>query len=122
MRRCCCAFLFSNAVVAHLSPCAVACSILSRATRHSLVLVDELGRGTAHQEGLTIAWAVCEQLLRRRAHVMFITHFHELCDVSLPLHVISAIAATDICWLLASSRRSLKHTQRVCATSICAPR
>ena len=51
--------------------------ILSRASQRSLVH-DELGRGTSHVEGLAIAWAVCETLLRARALTLFITHYHEL--------------------------------------------
>jgi len=53
--------------------------ILSQATERSLVLVDEIGRGTATTDGLAIAQAVLEwMLLRVRARTLFATHFHEL--------------------------------------------
>lgn len=55
--------------------------ILARCTQRSLVLIDEVGRGTGTSDGLAIAQAICEYLLGR-AHaapmVLFATHFHEL--------------------------------------------
>jgi DNA mismatch repair protein MutS len=56
-------------------------TILRRATNRSLLLVDEVGRGTGTIDGLAIAQAVCEFLLEREARgplVLFATHFHEL--------------------------------------------
>ncbi len=60
-------------------------SILSEATERSLVLLDEIGRGTSTFDGLSIAWAVSEYLhdtpgLRPRA--LFATHYHELADLA----------------------------------------
>ncbi|MGH7729617.1 MAG: DNA mismatch repair protein MutS, partial [Vulcanimicrobiaceae bacterium] len=58
-----------------------AAQVLRRTTRRSLVLVDELGRGTGTVDGLAIAQAICEHLLRlseRLPMVLFATHFHEL--------------------------------------------
>ena len=46
--------------------------ILNRANPRSLVLIDELGRGTSDTEGFTIAWAVCEHLVRTRSLAMFV--------------------------------------------------
>ncbi|EFH10952.1 DNA mismatch repair protein MutS, partial [Teichococcus cervicalis] len=54
-------------------------AILNQATPRSLVVLDEVGRGTATWDGLAIAWAVLEALHDRiRARAIFATHFHEL--------------------------------------------
>ncbi|MBV1795978.1 DNA mismatch repair protein MutS [Siccirubricoccus sp. G192] len=54
-------------------------AILNRAGPRSLVVLDEVGRGTATWDGLAIAWAVLEALHDRiRARTIFATHFHEL--------------------------------------------
>jgi DNA mismatch repair protein MutS len=56
-------------------------NILRRATRRSLLLIDEVGRGTGTVDGLSIAQAICEYLLdqdTRAPIVLFATHFHEL--------------------------------------------
>ncbi|MDR2965433.1 MAG: DNA mismatch repair protein MutS [Treponema sp.] len=53
--------------------------ILNSATEKSLVIMDEVGRGTATNDGLSIAWAVSEELLNRLGcRTLFATHFHEL--------------------------------------------
>ncbi len=53
--------------------------MLNTATSSSLLLVDELGRGTSTRDGLAIAWAVCQTLASRvQARTLFATHFHEL--------------------------------------------
>ncbi len=53
--------------------------ILRHATQHSLVLLDEIGRGTATFDGLALAWAIAEQLVREnRALAMFAPHYFEL--------------------------------------------
>ncbi|MEN9230514.1 MAG: hypothetical protein Q6L68_06370, partial [Thermostichus sp. DG02_5_bins_236] len=53
--------------------------ILNHATERSLVLLDEIGRGTATFDGLSIAWAVAEYLATQvQARTLFATHYHEL--------------------------------------------
>jgi DNA mismatch repair protein MutS len=53
--------------------------ILNTATEQSLVIMDEVGRGTGTNDGLSIAWAVSEELLNRiKCRTLFATHFHEL--------------------------------------------
>jgi DNA mismatch repair protein MutS len=57
--------------------------ILREATAKSLVLLDEIGRGTSTFDGLSIAWAVTEDLHDRiGARTLFATHYHELCDLA----------------------------------------
>lgn len=54
-------------------------AILNRATSHSLVILDEIGRGTATFDGLSIAWAAVEALHNTTGcRALFATHFHEL--------------------------------------------
>ncbi|KAF9915240.1 MutS protein msh4 [Lobosporangium transversale] len=52
--------------------------ILHNVNEKSLVIIDELGRGTSTHDGLGIAFAVCEDLIHSRAFVFFATHFQEL--------------------------------------------
>ncbi|MDR3763769.1 MAG: DNA mismatch repair protein MutS [Acidobacteriota bacterium] len=57
-------------------------AILNTATRRSLILLDEIGRGTATYDGLAIAWAVVEFIHQHsRAKTLFATHYHELTDL-----------------------------------------
>ena len=54
-------------------------AILNQATERSLVILDEVGRGTATYDGLSIAWAVLEHLHENtRCRTLFATHYHEL--------------------------------------------
>jgi DNA mismatch repair protein MutS len=58
-------------------------NILNHATSRSLVLLDEIGRGTATFDGLSIAWAVAEYLaMDIRARTIFATHYHELNELA----------------------------------------
>ncbi|HEV2178646.1 MAG TPA: DNA mismatch repair protein MutS [Terriglobia bacterium] len=60
-----------------------AASILNTATPRSLVLLDEVGRGTATFDGLAIAWAVVEHLqTHTQAKTLFATHYHELTELA----------------------------------------
>ncbi|MCB5184834.1 DNA mismatch repair protein MutS [Methylobacillus gramineus] len=58
-------------------------NILHNATEHSLVLLDEIGRGTSTFDGLSLAWAVARQLLEKnRSYTLFATHYFELTRIS----------------------------------------
>ncbi len=61
-------------------------AILNQASAHSLVILDEIGRGTATFDGLSIAWATIEHLHEvNRCRALFATHFHELTALSVKL-------------------------------------
>ncbi len=81
-------------------------TILNLATPHSLVLLDEVGRGTATFDGLSLAWAVVEYLATQaRPWTLFATHYHELTELEqlLPgvrnVHVSVREAGSDIVFL-----------------------
>ena len=57
--------------------------ILNTATPRSLIVLDEIGRGTATYDGLALAWAVVEHVHQRiRARTLFATHYHELTELA----------------------------------------
>ncbi len=58
-------------------------NILNNATARSLVVLDEVGRGTSTFDGLALAWAIVEHLHERvRARTLFATHYHQLTDLA----------------------------------------
>jgi len=74
-------------------------NILNHATNRSLLVLDEIGRGTSTYDGLSIAWAVIEYIHNHpdlRAKTLFATHYHELTDLSERLpHVANYNVAVD---------------------------
>jgi DNA mismatch repair protein MutS len=59
-------------------------NILNNASRHSLVILDEIGRGTSTFDGLSLAWSIVEFLLHHQvgAKALFATHYHELTELA----------------------------------------
>lgn len=65
-------------------------AILNQATEKSLVILDEIGRGTATFDGLSIAWACVEHLHEvNRSRALFATHYHELTALTAQLNALS---------------------------------
>ncbi|MHA1540313.1 MAG: DNA mismatch repair protein MutS [Alphaproteobacteria bacterium] len=65
-------------------------SILHQATEKSLVILDEIGRGTATFDGLSIAWAVVEHLSKKnQCRTLFATHYHEMTELENQLDNVS---------------------------------
>ena len=80
-------------------------AILSEATAKSLVLMDEVGRGTSTFDGLALAWSAAEALAKRGALTLFATHYFELTrlpeteDRAFNLHLTAQIAGDQIVFL-----------------------
>ena len=74
-------------------------NILNHATNRSLLVLDEIGRGTSTYDGLAIAWSVIEYIHNHpglRAKTLFATHYHELTDLAERLpHVVNYNVAVD---------------------------
>ncbi|XP_067119866.1 mutS protein homolog 4-like [Centruroides vittatus] len=57
--------------------------ILQNCTENSLIIIDELGRGTSVEEGISICFAICEHLISLKCFTLFTTHFLQLTDLDL---------------------------------------
>ena len=67
-------------------------AILNQASERSLVILDEIGRGTATYDGLAIAWAAAEHLCEsNRARALFATHYHEMTALSERLEALTCV-------------------------------
>jgi DNA mismatch repair protein MutS len=74
-----------------------AASILNNATDRSLLLLDEIGRGTSTFDGMSIAWSMCEYIHDTlRARTLFATHYHELAELESRFDRIANFNATVI--------------------------
>jgi DNA mismatch repair protein MutS len=74
--------------------------ILRHVTGRSLVLLDEIGRGTATFDGLSIAWAVAEHIAKdpKGPKTIFATHYHELVDLASDLSTVGNLHVTAREW------------------------
>lgn len=69
--------------------------ILNCATKHSLVILDEIGRGTSTYDGLSIAWSVVEYITKNKnCKTLFATHYHELSELEGKLYGVKNYSVT----------------------------
>jgi len=61
-------------------------NILNSATKRSLVILDEIGRGTSTFDGMALAWAVAERIVQMQTRTLFATHFHQLTEMARMYH------------------------------------
>jgi DNA mismatch repair protein MutS len=61
-------------------------NILNNASERSLIILDEIGRGTSTYDGMALAWAVAERIVQMKSRAMFATHFHHLTEMASTHH------------------------------------
>ncbi|SMC22252.1 DNA mismatch repair protein MutS [Andreprevotia lacus DSM 23236] len=67
-------------------------NILNNASEHSLVLMDEVGRGTSTFDGLALAWSIAKQLIEKnRAYTLFATHYFELTRLAIDYAMVANV-------------------------------
>ena len=101
-------------------------AILREATPRSLVILDEVGRGTSTFDGLSIAWALLEYLHDtpgKEAFVLFATHYHELTEIALvkPAVVNATMAVKEIGGRVVFLRKVVPGRARTAATGSTSP-
>ena len=88
--------------------------ILNNATDRALVLVDELGRATSNEDGVAIAWATSEYLLKKRAMTFFVTHYPQLvCLASIYPSVQNLHLEASVSTASANANGEINYTHRV---------
>uniref|UniRef100_A0A672TZ91 MutS protein homolog 4 n=1 Tax=Strigops habroptila TaxID=2489341 RepID=A0A672TZ91_STRHB len=76
-----CSFRIAEQIFTRIGEMKEITYIIQNANDKSLVIIDELGRGTSAEEGIGICYAACEYLLNLKAFTLFATHFLELCHI-----------------------------------------
>ncbi|MBD3158341.1 MAG: DNA mismatch repair protein MutS [Candidatus Lokiarchaeota archaeon] len=66
-------------------------NILNNATERSLVILDEVGRGTSTYDGMALAWAVAEEIAKMKTRTLFATHYHHLTQMAEDYHGIKNV-------------------------------
>lgn len=59
-----------------------AAEIVKNATQKSLIILDEVGRGTSTFDGMSLAWSICEFLAETKSRTLFATHYHEITELA----------------------------------------
>lgn len=71
-------------------------NILANATEKSLVILDEVGRGTSTYDGLAIAWSVVEDLAKVGSKTLFATHYHELIELENKIPIVKNYSVSAV--------------------------
>ncbi|MFA5467599.1 MAG: DNA mismatch repair protein MutS [Sphaerochaetaceae bacterium] len=70
--------------------------ILQTATQRSLAILDEIGRGTSTQDGMSLAYGVMESLVEKRVKTLFATHYHELTMLDVSAKQLLTLAVAEV--------------------------
>ena len=97
--------------------------ILRNATNQSLIIMDEVGRGTSTHDGLALAWSISEYLLKiTKARTLFSTHYHELTQLEHPalenLHMEVKEKGGDVQFLRRAVRGTAKSSYGIYAAKL----
>jgi DNA mismatch repair protein MutS len=82
-------------------------SLLAHATRRSLLVLDEVGRGTSTYDGVSIAWAVVDYLMKKAPRTLFATHYFELTQLADKIPGVANAHATAKEWTTAEGKKQV---------------
>lgn len=82
-------------------------SLLAHATRRSFLVLDEVGRGTSTYDGISIAWAVVDYLMKQAPRTLFATHYFELTQLAETLPGVANAHATAKEWTSADGKKQV---------------